>query len=265
MRRSAKPNCNLFIMADFEIVREAADGFSHQGHTVVYTDAYIKLRCSFLDEALRTLKGSPLSVFFAVSLSLNPPDVETICQRTGYHEWSVGKALDYLISHRFIEELKRVGPNGNKVYRPLRYAWSGSDKNAPSETRNGKITIRREPFARHDDMNDDLLNHDHEGSFIHETRKIFAESGIEGKNLDLLARAVSPETAQAWADWLRAVNRTLWTRPEGYCVKKLLENSNAQPPYVKKVARASTPRRPVISGKLAPLFNPDPQTAEDDE
>jgi hypothetical protein len=238
-------------MADIEIVRESADGFTHQGHSVSYTDAYIKVRRSFLNEALRTLKGSPLSVFLAVCLSLEAPDDDTICSLTGFHTWSVQKALDYLIKHHFIEELPRVGSNGHKLYRPIRYAWSGSDKNAPPEPRNGEFTFRPARIARHDDLNDDLLIDHSESSFIHETRKIFLECGIQGTNLDRLARSVQPEVAQAWAEWLRVVNRTIWHTPEGNCVKKLLADPTARPPFSKLPGPAPRVRKP---GKLAPLF-----------
>lgn len=89
-------------------------------------------------------------------------------------------------------------------------------------------------------------------------RKTFADCGIEGKNLDLLARAVAPEIAREWADWLHAVDRKRWTRPEGYLVKKLLGDKQtagdpkAKPPFVK--TESAEGQRPIIgriSGHLA--------------
>lgn len=277
-------------MADFEIVRESADGFTHQGHSVTYTDAYIKIRRSF-KQHLKRLRGVRLHVFMFISLSETPPDVLSICDELEYHSASICSALDYLVARRFVEELPRVGSHGIKRYRHISFAWDGPDRTAPADVRiseneirddrvkakseNQKTrgttaqkrntTTRKADFDANNsrpphDMNDDSLNHQalmqpsiHEA----ETREIFAESGIEGKNLDLLARTVSPEVAQAWADWLTAVNRTLWTRPEGFCVKKLLGDkqtrgdTNARPPYLKPLGDPKRARRPVITGKLA--------------
>lgn len=137
-------------MADLEFIREAADGFTHQGHSSSSTDAYIKVRRSFLNQALRTLKGAPLSIFFAVSLCKDPPDVPTICQLTGYHNETVCIALDFLVERRFLEELGRSGSHGVKVYHPLlSYTYTGLDRDAPpdpelqtDESRNRKIRLR---------------------------------------------------------------------------------------------------------------------------
>lgn len=241
-------------MADVEIIREQAEGYTHQGHSVSYTDAYIKVRRSFLNEALRTLKGAPLSVFFAVSLSPEPPDVDTICALTGYHSASVCKALDYLVTHHFLQEVGREGSRGVKVYVSLRYAWSGSDKRAPREGRISKSEIRRELFARHDD--DELTNSPSTlQASIHDTQKtreIFA-GHIQGVNLDRLAAGVSPETAQLWVEWLERVDRKRWTNPEGYCFKKLNADPEAHPPAI-AVESAPRPRRPTITGKLANII-----------
>src|SRR5581483_9827763 len=121
-------------MADLEFIREGTDGFTHQGHTVSYTDAYIKVRRSFLQQALRTLKGAPLSLFFAVSLSKEPPDVPTLCQLTGYHHETVCNGLDFLVERRFLEELTRSGSHGVKCYRPMvHYTYTGLDRDAPPD------------------------------------------------------------------------------------------------------------------------------------
>lgn len=274
-------------MADIEIIRERGDGFTHQGHSVSYTDSYIKLRRSF-KQHLKRLRGVQLHVFLFISLSETPPDVKTLCAELEYHSESICNALDILVARRFIEEMPRVGSNGIKCYRHISFAWDGPDRSAPADVRISESEIRQprgkpkfdtrkirdgdaekrnstRRKAKSDaensrvphDMNDDSYLKQERDSSIHDnpaTQKILAENGVQGKNLDLLARSVAPTTAQAWADWLTVVDRERWTQPVGYLVKKLLANPNARPPFV-PIQTPETARRagPVISGRLAEL------------
>lgn len=193
-------------MADIEIIRESADGFTHQGHSVSYTDTYVKVRRSFRRRALKTLRGAPLSVFWAVVLAEDPPGIKQICEDTGIDSpTTVCKALDFLVERQFLQETGRNGKNGNKVYAAVSYTWSGPDRNAPQDIvsapdgipkygiperapKNGipsqKVESEDRPKwnptknsgkraskngIRPHDMNDDLSNENHlKESFIHD-------------------------------------------------------------------------------------------------
>lgn len=242
-------------MSDIIVVREQAEGFTEHGHSVSYTDGYIKLRKTFRYKALRLLKGAPLSVFCSVALADEPPDVQTICADTGYSPHAVCDALDFLVSRHYLEEQGRKGSRGVKVYRPVSYTWCGSDRNAPPDAENeddsriAKNAIRR----RHDDMNE-IPNHETlEDSFIHErqteSRAILEKLGIEGPNLVRLSAVVAPSVAQAWLDWSEQVDRTRWKNPAGFAAKRLLGHPQAEPPYSKKDEPKK--RKAFIAGRLA--------------
>ncbi len=281
-------------MADMEIVRESADGFTHQGHSVSYTDSYVKVRRSFRRHALKTLRGAPLSVWWEIALADEPPDVAQICDDTGIKsQTTVCAALDFLVEHGFIKEVGRAGRNGAKAYAPVSYTWSGSDRNAPpvedgipkngipkraakigipsqelesdgrenwNPTKNNDKRAAKIGIRRHD-MNDDVLNKKHEEkSFIHgtaQTREILQRAGIEGKNLELLAASVAPEIAETWAQWLKQVDRRRWSRPEGYAFNTLSADPTKRAPYVKSKEKPA-PRGGKnfsITGKLANRVN----------
>lgn len=137
-------------MADIELHRDLAEGFTHQGHSVSTRDTYIKVRRSFRQHSLKLLKGAPLSVFLCVALSDTPPNVQDICADTGYHHETVCLALDFLVERRFLAETGRWGSHGNKRYIPLAYAWSGPDHQAPDTDESSQIrkNRKREPNTR---------------------------------------------------------------------------------------------------------------------
>lgn len=267
-------------MADIEIIREQTDGFTHQGHSVSYTDSYIKIRRSFRQNALRLLRGAPLSVFMEISLADEPPDVQTICANTGYTSTAtVCAALDMLVDRNFIREIRRTGSNGVKCYAAINYTWSGSDRHPPqdivddpprisnneirtkppqSEIRPLQTKIRRlkSEVRRVHDMNDDVPNSNHsldKTSSIHvraEIEKILADAFV-GINVQRLAERIDdPELAQAWVDWCND-SETLkqFRNPQGIAYRALMQAANARPAFFNK--RQPAVRKPTISGKLA--------------
>lgn len=257
-------------MADLEIIHETSEGYTHQGHSAFSADSYIKIRRSFRHNALRLLRGAPLSCFFEIALADDPPDVQTICANTGYASTAtVCAALDFLVSRNFIRETGRV--NGVKCYRAVNYAWSGPDRRAPQdiETETGdisnneivkrdaeketsyptrrqrvkseisvaqtEITPAKSEIARH--VHDDVdIKHEHkEETSIHgisEIEKILSTC-FEGVNVKrLAARLDEPAHAQAWVDWcLNAATRKKYRNPQGIAYTTLMETRNAQPPF----------------------------------
>jgi hypothetical protein len=258
-------------MADIEIVRETANGFSHQGHSVFYTDSYVKLRRSFRKHALRLLRGAPLSCFMEIALADEPSDVQTICANTGYTSTAtVCAAIDFLVERNFIEEIGRTGPNGVKRYRAINYAWSGSDRNAPQDvveepSRISKNEIRlcapqtkirraKSEIRPVHDMNDDvLIKHEHSeetSSCIAEVAKILSRA-FDGVNVQRLAgRIDSTELAEEWVTWCSDdESKRQFRNPQGIAYGKLMATRNARPKFMHRAEERA--RRPVISGKLA--------------
>lgn len=266
-------------MADIEIIRESADGFTHQGHSVSYTETYLKVRRSFRRHALKVLKGAPLSIFWEIALSDEPLDIPTICEDTGYTSpTTVCAALDFLVERRFIEEIGKSGWHGAKLYRAIGYTWSGSDRNAPpdvvatesripnngiwnstleNEVRLTKTGIRRAKSGIRPRIVvvDSLVQNSKESSLRKQqqtttkTRKLLQDCGIFGKPLIRLSEIIDVETAQAWLDW-RAEAPSYLRNPVGVIVNALLTDPTSKPPTKSKEEQPR--RRPVITGKLAP-------------
>ncbi len=260
-------------MSDIEIVHQHTRGFSETGQVSERSESFIKILTSFRRGTLRHLKGAPLSVYMCIAL--HEADEQPGCsltemeRETGYTRPTVCAAVQFLSdgASRFIEEAG-LESDGTKRYRVTRFAWFGQkpkpqEANPDPQTASKKILPPRASknfLLAHDDMND-VQNEKHfETSCIHDvsaTKKILSAANIQGKNLDLLAARVSPETAQLWAEWLENVDRTAWKRPEGFLFNQLTADPCKRPPYAKpaNVAPEQTAsKRPIIRGKLAAMF-----------
>lgn len=98
------------------------------GQAIPWTSVYIKFLVAFRRQALRELKGAPLSVFICLALRVNEsgfsePSLETIMRETGYGRATVCSALDRLHDLRLVERVKRWKQNNR--YHIRGYAWFG--------------------------------------------------------------------------------------------------------------------------------------------
>lgn len=114
-----------------EAVREEHVSVTAGGHSLTWTDFYIKFKVAFRKRALRELKGAKLSVFLCLALHVDRdgvahPGIETIMRETGYSRPAVCSALDSL------EELGLVAKRdavymGPDEYVVNGYAWFGQN------------------------------------------------------------------------------------------------------------------------------------------
>jgi hypothetical protein len=97
---------------------------------------YVKLTTRFInDKTLAELKGSPLSVFFALGLRVNNqhicfPSIDTIAEDTGYSTRQVKRALKLLTENKFITPYKE---NGRQFYLINKYIRFGRGLDSQSE------------------------------------------------------------------------------------------------------------------------------------
>lgn len=98
---------------------------------VPWTSVYIKLLVAFRRQALRELKGAPLSVFICLALHVGDagyadPSLETIMRETGYGRATVCSALVVLYDLGLVEKVKRWKRSNKYFVRG--YAWFGQAK-----------------------------------------------------------------------------------------------------------------------------------------
>lgn len=65
------------------------------------------------------------------------------------------------------------------------------------------------------------------------TRELFDAIGVQGVNLDILARSVELECAEHWQAWVESKPQG-YKLPVGYLVKQLKANPRAEPPAIHK-------------------------------
>jgi DNA-binding transcriptional ArsR family regulator len=109
------------------VVEEHGVEYGPEG-AMPWTSVYVKLLVAFRRQALRKLKGAPLSVFICLALHVGEdgyanPSIETIMQETGYGRATVCSALDVLYDLGLVERVKRY-KQSNKYY-VRGYAWFG--------------------------------------------------------------------------------------------------------------------------------------------
>lgn len=258
-------------MSDVEVIHEHADGYTETGHSVSYTDGYIKFRKTFRYKAMRLLKGAPLSVFLDVALATEPIGILTICADTGYGSHSVCNALDFLVLHNFLEELGRSGSNGSKQYRAKSYTWSGSDRNAPPDSdltpvsSGGRIALdairqkrdtvpdnaieppksairrARNAIPVHDDgtfsLTRDKTLIEENASSCQEREAMLSGAGFEGVNVHRLAEKVTDiAIIKEWCKFVTE-NPRKYRRPQGEAYLILKDDPRALPKWPQKKER----------------------------
>jgi len=262
-------------MSDIRIVQQREVGYSKRGDTVYSAESYIKVLTSFKSGALRMLKGAPLSIFICVALHEADEDpgasLSTMERETGYSRPSVIEASRFLTdpAHHFIEETGREA-DGTKRYRVAAYAWFGEKRgssipqfsptepavNADKPAKNTKGRGSKKtlppplkvftPPPHDDDVStstpDSRDKHHHHD--VAAARKIFAEVGFQGKNLQILAERVPEEIAREWADWIPRAKQIphRYIRPYGYAWTVLESDPHAHPPII---ADADLPESPL--------------------
>ena len=114
-----------------EAVREQRVSVSASGSAFCWDDFYIKVKLAFRKQALRKLRGVPLSVFLCLALHVDGegvahPGVKRICDETGYSQRAVIDALAFLDEEMHLLEKLPSDTGAVSRYRVNGYAWFGN-------------------------------------------------------------------------------------------------------------------------------------------
>lgn len=257
----------------FTIIRE--ERITHTGNGLqLEDDLFIKLDTAF-DELVAELgRGGELPALIHIQLREayassgrgNPATLKTIALAASCKERQAQRIVKSLLGKSLIAEAGMSPHTGEKFYRPLGYAWFGSNReshkrpvslpvsgvssvtplNMNSEGRGVKC---HPPVLVVDDVDPSQAKSSIEQQQTTASRKILAEIGIFGKPLDRLSSNVEPKTARAWQAWLERAPAYL-RNPVGIIVNALLADPDAQPPMPKTKTEPRKPR-PVVYGKIA--------------
>lgn len=262
-------------MNDIEIVRRKSVIYTDVGQTDSTDESYIKISTSFRYGTLRQLQGAPLSAFLDVALheADEPPGVtlERISDETGVSYRHLLRIMPQLCNASYCA-ISGVDARGNQIYRVSAYAWFGKEKpqhkdtqsiTATSHSGNGKRSYDK---MSHDNgtvvdvvkLNQNDISRQQQTT---RTREILRECGIFGKPLNVLSESVSPETAQAWRDWLKSPPSYL-RNPIGVVVNALLADSESRPTVRENKVITPRVRKPTITGKLARKVDDDDQNTD---
>jgi hypothetical protein len=142
--------------------------------------AYHKILDSFADE-IPQLGKAEYAVFLWLGLR-GPAELSSIQIGTHLSSPSLKKALELWEARGHISRGR--GNSGETLYSVSAYIWNGSDSEMPEQA----LAVGKNFFTSHDvvvlpdSTNEELST---ETSFMNdETKKVFAEIGVEGSNLD---------------------------------------------------------------------------------